>query len=256
MTDATKTDATMTEPLLQLTAMSISTNEQVLMHDVTLTVHAGESVALQGTSGLGKSTLLKAICGLLPQQRFTVAGHMKFLGRDLRHLTPKQWRALRGPGLALMGQNISENFDERQKLLSHFIEAVRAHEPGRSKADITHAALDLLYRLELAYPERILHQYSYEFSLGMSQRVALALTLILKPKLILADEFTSALDLNTRLAVLTELKALQQELGFALLFVTHHPDEAHFMAQRSYILHDGTITPQPTTPPEASPCPR
>lgn len=256
MTDATKTDATMTEPLLQLTAMSISTNEQVLMHDVTLTVHAGESVALRGTSGLGKSTLLKAICGLLPQQRFTVAGHMKFLGRDLRHLTPKQWRALRGPGLALMGQNISENFDERQKLLSHFIEAVRAHEPGRSKADITHAALDLLYRLELAYPERILHQYSYEFSLGMSQRVALALTLILKPKLILADEFTSALDLNTRLAVLTELKALQQELGFALLFVTHHPDEAHFMAQRSYILHDGTITPQPTTPPEASPCPR
>lgn len=250
------TDATMTEPLLQLTAVSISTNEQVLMHDVTLTVHAGESVALRGTSGLGKSTLLKAICGLLPQQSFTVAGSMKFLGHDLRHLTPKQWRALRGPGLALMGQNISEIFDERQKLLSHFIEAVRAHEPGRSKAEITHAALDLLYRLELAYPERILHQYSYEFSLGMSQRVALALTLILKPKLILADEFTSALDLNTRLAVLTELKALQQELGFALLFVTHHPDEAHFMAQRSYLLHDGTITPQPTTPPEASPCPR
>ena len=75
-------------------------------------------------------------------------------------------------------------------------------------------------------------------------------------KLILADEFTSALDLNTRLVVLTELKALQQELGFALLFVTHHPDEAHFMAQHHNLLHDGTITLQPTDTPKASPCPR
>lgn len=232
----------MSKPLLELTDVGISLGAQPLLSHVNLTVNTGEAVALCGTSGRGKSTLLKAICGLLPKN-FHTSGSICFHGTDLNTLTPKQWQKLRGPGIALMGQNVSENFDERVSVLSHFIEAVRAHDHGRSRDSIKAQALELLYRLELAYPERILSQKSYEFSQGMCQRVALALTLMLRPHLILADEFTSALDLSTRLAVLTELKALQAEFGFALLFVTHHPDEAHFMAQRRYDLKaDGTIT--------------
>ncbi len=230
------------KPLLELRDVGISLTGQPLLTHVNLTVNAGEAVALCGTSGRGKSTLLKAICGLLPKS-FVRSGQILFQGTDLSTLSAKQWQQLRGPGMALMGQNVSENFDERASVLSHFVEAVHAHDKKRTRESIKAQALELLYRLELAYPERILSQKSYEFSQGMSQRIALALTLMLRPQLILADEFTSALDLSTRLAVLTELKTLQAEFGFALLFVTHHPDEASFMAQRRYDLtEDGTIT--------------
>lgn len=228
-------------PLLALQQVGITLHGTSLLHSVQLTVAPGEAVALCGSSGQGKSTLLKAICGLLPHG-YEVTGTLRFAGHDLTHLSSAQWRALRGPGIALMGQNVSENFDERHTLGSHFIEAVQAHDPKRPRAVIKEQALELLYRLELAYPERIWRQRSSEFSQGMCQRIALALTLMLQPQLILADEFTSALDLNTRLTVLTELKALQAELGFALLFVTHHPDEARFMAQRRYELSHGTLT--------------
>lgn len=230
------------QALLELNSVAISLKGQSLLSHVNLTVHPGEAVALCGGSGLGKSTLLKAICGLLPAQGgYLVSGSISFAGLELTKLSAKEWQPLRGPGLVLLGQNVSENFDERQSILSHFVETVRAHEPKRSKDEIKEQALELLYRMELAYPERLLRARSSEFSQGMCQRIALALTLMLHPKLILADEFTSALDLSTRLAVLNELTALQKEYGFALLFVTHSPDEAHFMAQRRYELHDGTI---------------
>ena len=190
------------QPLLELTNVGISLAGQPLLTHVNLTVNAGEAVALCGTSGRGKSTLLKAICGLLPKS-FAQSGQILFQGTDLSTLSAKQWQQLRGPGMALMGQNVSENFDERASVLSHFVEAVHAHDKKRSRESIKAQALELLYRLELAYPERILNQKSYEFSQGMSQRIVLALTLMLRPQLILADEFTSALDLSTRLVLST-----------------------------------------------------
>lgn len=260
-------------PLLQLQHVDIQIGEQHLLADGHLEVYQGECVALCGPSGEGKSTLLKAIAHLLPldtttptkvahtlwsrlssnrghssassaQQAlpyFKVSGKMRFAQYDLNALSMKQWQQIRGVQLGFMMQNAAENFDERKSVISHFIEAVQAHDPKVPVSTIEKEAIKLLYRMQLAYPERILQQYSYEFSMGMCQRLALALTLILKPQLILADEFTSALDLYIRLEVLRLIKELQQELGFALLFITHYHQEASFMANRIYTLHQGKL---------------
>lgn len=301
VTGAAVTEAT---PLLQLKDVSISIGEQPLLSHVNLHVNAGESVALCGPSGTGKSTLLKAIAHLLPveppaktatpsdskllqrlghltawwrwgqwghsglerphaltlepraMRRFTVTGQMLLAQQELSTLNARQWQQIRGKQLGFMMQSAGENFDERQNVMRHFIEAVHAHDKSVPVHTIKEEALRLLYHMHFAYPERILNQYSYEFSLGMCQRLALALTLILKPQLILADEFTSALDICTRVEVLRLIKELQRTYDFALLFITHSSQEAKFMANRIYTLAQGQVSVAHAQPTPLPPAPK
>lgn len=185
---------------------------------------------------------------------FTVTGQMLFNQQELSRLNARQWQQIRGKQLGFMMQSAGENFDERQNVMRHFIEAVHAHDKSVPVRTIKEEALRLIYHMHFAYPERILNQYSYEFSLGMSQRLALALTLILKPQLILADEFTSALDICTRIEVLRLIKELQRTYNFALLFITHSAQEAQFMANRIYTIEKGKVSAKeahPTPLPES-----
>lgn len=246
----------MTDPLLELKDVSISLGDKRIVTKAKMQVDAGECVALTGPSGAGKSTLLQAICQLLPDihdgEQVQLTGSICYQGKNLTTLTERQWQALRGVEIGLLLQNAADNFDERKSVFSHFVEAVHAHNKKVPKEAIEKEAVRRLYQLQLAYPERILKQHSYEFSVGMCQRLSLALALMLKPKLLLADEFTSALDIYTRLEVLRQLKELQQEYGFALLFITHSQDEAAFMATRRYELKDGTLTTVTTAPAPAT----
>lgn len=268
-------------PLLELQDVSITLEGKAIVQEANMQIFPRELVALCGPSGVGKSTLLQAIAHLLPDSAyetepshqsighkitswltgesawnssrpsaFKVRGKMLFCGQDLGESSASSWQRLRGVELGFMMQNAAENFDERKSVISHFVEAVHAHEPDAKVADISERALKLLYRMHFAYPERILKQYSYEFSQGMCQRLALALALILRPKLLLADEFTSALDLCTKLNVLSLIKELQEEMGFAMLFITHSVQEANFLSDRIYMLQGGRLSMQPQQRPE------
>ncbi len=258
--DALKASAA---PLLQLRHVTIKLNDMVLLRDINLHVAEKETVALMGVSGCGKSTLLKAIMQLLPTAKsqtllttdtaalpqYHIAGSMRFYGQELTALSDHAWQEIRGKQIGMVIQNAPDNFDERKMIMQHFYEAVAAHKKKLfhhlskyEKQEVADEAYRILYSLRMPYPERIRHMYSYEFSVGTLQRIALALCLILQPQLILADEFTSALDLYTRLEVLQQLKQLQEEMGFGLLFITHYPDEAAFMAERTYTIDQGTIS--------------
>lgn len=225
--------------LLQIDKLSVKTRDKVFIQDACLTINQGESVALTGASGCGKSTLFKAICRLLPSN-YSISGTTVFAGTDISKLNLRQLRKFFGSGFTMILQDPEENFDDRKSILSHFEEA--AHAAGLyDKKVIKDKAVELLYKMQLAYPQNLLKRRSCELSRGMCQRVILGLTLMQKPKLILADEFTCSLDLITRVQILKLLKELQQEQGFALFFITHNEDEARFLSSSAYHLENSIL---------------
>ncbi|WP_303962419.1 ATP-binding cassette domain-containing protein [Succinatimonas hippei] len=226
-------------PLLQINNLTIADKDKVFVKNAKLSLGQGECLVLTGPSGSGKTTLLKAICHLLPQS-FTVSGEICFLGNDISKLTLGQLNQYFGTGISMILQNPADNFDDRKSILSHFEEAMHASSK-EAKAEVKRLAVDLLYKMQLAYPQNLLKRRSFELSQGMCQRVILALTLMQQPKLILADEFTCSLDIITRVQILQLLKNLHQEMGFALFFITHNEDEARFLAERSFHLENAIL---------------
>lgn len=225
--------------LLQINNLTIAGKDKVFVKNAALSLDQGECIALTGPSGSGKTTLLKAICHLLTQD-FTVSGKICFLGNDIGNLTLRQLNKYFGSEISMILQNPADNFDDRKSILSHFEESMHASSP-KAKEEVRQLAVDLLYKMQLAYPQNLLKRRSFELSQGMCQRVILALILMQHPKLILADEFTCSLDIITRVQILQLLKKLHKEMGFALLFITHNEDEARFLAERTYHLEHAIL---------------
>ena len=226
-------------PLLQINDLTISCKDKLLVKNAGLCLNQGECIALTGPSGSGKTTLLKAICHILPQS-FTVSGKICFLKNDISKLNLWELNKYLGTGITMILQNPADNFDDRKSILSHFEEAMHASSL-KAKEEVKRLAVDLLYKMQLAYPQNLLKRRSFELSQGMCQRVILALTLMQRPKLILADEFTCSLDIITRVQILQLLNNLHQEMGFGLLFITHNKDDARFLADRTYHLEHATL---------------
>ena len=226
-------------PLLQINNLTITCKDKVFVKNACLSLEQSECIALTGPSGSGKTTLLKAICHLLPQN-FTVSGQICFKGQDISDLNLRKLNQYLGSGLTMILQNPADNFDDRKSILSHFEEAMQASSK-EAKEEVKRLAVDLLYKMQLAYPQNLLKRRSFELSQGMCQRVILALTLMQRPKLILADEFTCSLDIITRVQILQLLKNLHQEMGFALFFITHNDDEARFLADRGFHLENAIL---------------
>ncbi|HEY9726599.1 MAG TPA: ABC transporter ATP-binding protein [Chroococcales cyanobacterium] len=186
--------------------------------DVSFTLNGGERLGLVGESGCGKSTLGRAAMRLLPTST-KIEGRVTFAGKSVFDLTPKELRQFRGEVVALVFQDPMTRLDPLMTIGEHCVETLRAHQPHLSRRQCKEKALETLDAVKI--PANRWSQYPHEFSGGMRQRVAIALALLLNPKLIVADEPTTSLDVTVAAQILKELTRLCRDREMALLLISH-----------------------------------
>ncbi len=186
--------------------------------DVSFTLQPGERMGLVGESGCGKSTLGRSAMRLLPPSS-RIEGMVKFQGRSVFDLTQTELRQFRGEVVALVFQDPMTRLDPLMTIGNHCLETLKAHSPGLSTREAKAKALSTLEKVKI--PASRWNQYPHEFSGGMRQRVAIALALLLNPKLIVADEPTTSLDVTVSAQILQELTRLCTAENMALLLISH-----------------------------------
>ncbi len=186
---------------------------------VSLDIREGETLGLVGESGCGKSTLGRGILGLLPEGA-AADGEVMYGGRNLVTLSPKEVRRLRGPDLGLIFQEPMTRLNPLLRIEDHFAETLKRHESGIRDVEVRRRSLEVLGKMGI--PPTRFRQYPHEFSGGMRQRIMIALALVLRPKLLIADEPTTALDVIVEAQILGILADLRASFGTALLLITHN----------------------------------
>jgi peptide/nickel transport system ATP-binding protein len=213
----------MTYPLLTLDNLCIAYpqshhGQQWSVEGVSLKLEPGERLGLVGESGCGKSTIGKAILRLLPQQS-QIQGDIKYQGESILSLTPHQLRLFRGEVVSLVFQDPMTRLNPIMSIGEHCLETLHAHQPQLSRLQAQERASEVLEKVKV--PPNRWSQYPHEFSGGMRQRVAIALSLLLNPKLIIADEPTTSLDVTVASEILQELTRLCAQEQRALLLISH-----------------------------------
>ena len=214
------------------------------VRDVTLHIDAGETLALVGESGSGKSLTSLAISGLLPGAARVVAGSARLDGTDLLALPEEALRRLRGGAMAMIFQDPSSSLNPVHRVGEQIAEAIRAHRP---KAPAATEAITLLKRVGIPDPAARARAFPHELSGGMRQRVMIAIAIANAPRLLIADEPTTALDVTIQAQVLDLLADLKRERGLALLFVTHSLPVVAEIADRVAVMYAGEIVEQGAT---------
>ncbi|MBW4561432.1 MAG: ABC transporter ATP-binding protein [Mojavia pulchra JT2-VF2] len=186
--------------------------------DVSFTLQRGERMGLVGESGCGKSTLGRAVMRLLPSSS-RIEGQATFQGKSIFDLTPQEVRKFRGEAVALIFQDPMTRLDPLMTIGKHCVETLQAHSPELSARQAKEKAIATLEKVKI--PASRWNQYPHEFSGGMRQRVAIALALLLNPKLIVADEPTTSLDVTVSAQILQELTRLCSEENMGLLLISH-----------------------------------
>jgi len=228
-------------PLLQVTGLNVkyrsADREIAILQDVDLTVGRGEVTAVVGESGCGKSTLVKGIMGLLPDGA-DLQGAVDLDGVRLDQLHGAARRKLNGSLVSLISQDALNALDPTTTVGFQIAEMFMVHQ-GVSKARAFERAVDLLGKTGIPEPERRAALYPHEFSGGMRQRAVIATAIALGPKLLLADEPTTALDATVKLQVVHLLESLRSDLGLSILLVTHDMGIVAALADRMVVMYAG-----------------
>lgn len=225
----------MKSPLFECRIWAGYAGKPDVLRDVGLEVGHGEIVGLVGRSGEGKSTIALAILGLLGLRGGRVRGVLRFDGRDLLRLSAREWREVRGKSIGLVPQSPLASLNPNLRLSAQLDEAWRAHERG------TPDVKSLLESVSLPPDAPFLRQYPRNLSVGMAQRFLIALAILHRPPLLLADESTSALDTITQAEILNLFGKLNREHGTAILYISHDLASVASLCHRVAILHEGAI---------------
>lgn len=226
------------EELLKYDHVDISYLGQPAIRDVNFTLTSGEILGIVGESGSGKSTLIKAAMGLLGAEGCVTRGEIRYKGKNLPDLSPKELRRLCGPELGYIFQSAGSSFCPIRTVGAQLFETVREHQ-RISKADFQDQALELLGKLGFAHGKRILGSYPFELSGGMQQRIGIAAAMLLRPRVLFADEPTSALDVTIQKQVVEEMLLVHRTFGTSIVLVTHDLGVIGAMADRILVLKDG-----------------
>ena len=223
------------ESLLSMKDLRVSYGDYEALHGYSLELAPGEIHCIAGESGSGKSTILKALLGLTSYSAEVTGGSMTFAGEDVLAMSDKARRELLGDEIGLIAQNPAASFNPLRTFRRQFEETLESHGKKLDEHEVFH----VFKTLGLPTDGRVLSSCPYEVSGGMCQRVAIALLMLLKPRLLLCDEVTSALDVTTQKQVADELLRLRDETGMAILLVTHNLGLAAYMADTISILLNG-----------------
>ncbi len=205
---------------------------------VDLDIVPGQTLGLVGESGCGKSTLGRALLQLVPESA-GVSGEVRFKGEDLTEVPAKRLQAMRGPELGLIFQEPMTRLNPLITIKQHFFETLHAHEPGLSKDEMRVRSLEALAGMGI--PPTRFGQYPHEFSGGMRQRIMIALTLVLRPALVVCDEPTTALDVIVEAQILGILADLRSNFDTALLLITHNLGIVAEACDRVAVMYAGRI---------------
>ncbi|MDF5707284.1 MAG: ABC transporter ATP-binding protein [Nostoc sp. S4] len=212
--------------------------------DVSFTLQPGEKMGLVGESGCGKSTIGRAVMRLLPASS-RVEGRVTFQEQSVFDLTPNQLRKFRGEAIALIFQDPMTRLDPLMTIGKHCIETLQAHSPELSASQAKEKAIATLAKVNI--PKSRWNQYPHEFSGGMRQRVAIALALLLNPKLIVADEPTTSLDVTVSAQILQELTRLCSQENMGLLLISHDLAMVAEYCDRIGVMYQGKMVEMGST---------
>jgi peptide/nickel transport system ATP-binding protein len=210
------------------------------VNDLSLTLGEGEVLGLLGESGSGKSVTLRALMRLLPKKRTQISGSIQVLGLDVLALDDEKLSAFRGQTVSMIFQEPALALDPVYTIGQQIAESVMRHE-GKSQTEAVARALEMLEVVRIPSAKRRLEAYPHEMSGGMRQRAMIALALACKPKILLADEPTTALDATVQIQILLLLRELQREFGMSVIFVTHDIGVAIEICDRVAVMYAGQI---------------
>jgi peptide/nickel transport system ATP-binding protein len=215
------------------------------VNNLSFSVGEGEVLGLLGESGSGKSVTLRALMRLLPKKRTEISGSIQVLGRDVLKLDDEELSAFRGRDVSMIFQEPALALDPVYTIGRQIAETVMRHE-GKSESQARARALEMLEVVRIPSAKRRLDAYPHEMSGGMRQRAMIALALACRPKILLADEPTTALDATVQIQILLLLRELQREFGMSVIFVTHDIGVAIEICDRVAVMYAGEIVEQGT----------
>ncbi|MBX4937027.1 ABC transporter ATP-binding protein [Rhizobium binae] len=209
------------------------------LRNVSLNLSAGQVLGIVGESGSGKSTLAYTVMGLLSDNAETTAGSINFEGRDLLKLRLRDRRSIMGDRISMIFQDPMTSLNPVRTVESQMID-IQHHRPI-SRSEKRTLAVEMLGRVGIPDPQARIRSYPYQFSGGMRQRICIAMALLVKPALLIADEPTTALDATLEVQILHLLKDLQREIGCSILFVSHHLGAVAELCDHVAVMYAGEI---------------
>jgi peptide/nickel transport system ATP-binding protein len=236
----------MSSPLLSIQDLTVEfcgKRTASALNQVSFELGSGEVLGLLGESGSGKSVTLRALLRLYPERNTCISGHIQVDGQDVLALKGRELDRYRGGTVSMVFQEPGLAFDPVYSIGQQISEAIRAH-GNINEASARQQALHMLERVQIPQAKRRFNAYPNELSGGMKQRAMIALALACKPKLLLADEPTTALDASVQIQILLLLRELQQETGMSVIFVTHDIGAAVEVADRIAVMYAGRIVEQ------------
>lgn len=211
------------------------------LRGIDLDLHCGETLAVVGESGSGKSVLTKAFVGMLESNGRIQGGEILFEGRDLTKLRrQRQWRNIRGGKIATVFQDPMTSLNPVVPIGRQLMDVIMAHQ-GCSRSVARIRALEMMAKVGIPQPERRFGDYPFQYSGGMRQRIVIAIALSCRPRILICDEPTTALDVTIQAQILDLIRQLQEELGYSILFITHDLGVVAHMADRVAVLYAGQI---------------
>ncbi len=236
----------MSEPILNVSNLSVEFHTRAginyAVNDVSFHLHAGETLGIVGESGSGKSVTCSALMGLLPCPPAVIGAESRamFAGMDLLHITEKEMSKLRGRRISMIFQDPMTSLNPCMTVGDQVAEPLVLHH-GMTWKEARRAAVEELARTGIPEPDKRARCYPHEFSGGMRQRVMIAMALITRPEILIADEPTTALDVTVQKQVLDLLSERQRELGTAVILITHDLGVVKQYAHRIQVMYAGSI---------------
>jgi len=229
-----------------LAAVSERGNRASILQDVSFDLGTGQVLGLVGESGAGKSTIAKALLGILPRTVKIVGGSAVFAGRDLLQLPPREKAIIMGSDITLIPQDPMTALNPGRRVESQLADGLRLRR-GLSRAEAHRRCLVMLDEVHIHDPERVMRAYPHQLSGGMRQRVLIAAAFAMDPKLVVADEPTTALDVTVQKQILRLIRAMQEKHGTSVIFVTHDLGVVAQVCDDFVLLYGGMVVDGGTT---------